>query len=134
MKKYILLLIVIFCCNLTNANSDKCEIPKEGKSLLTTFSPDIQAKIEIKTGYPKFMAVYGVTLLVPGLPMEYKSCLVNEKMVNEISGTSDSPCSETLEMFNIAIGLYAEQFNKQLLLQSAELKNHICFSMKKEKN
>ena len=132
--KCILLSVFLVFCNLANANTDKCEIPKEGRDLLTIFPPSIQAKIEIQTGHPKFIAVYGITILVPGVSSKQNVCLVQEKMVRIISGTSDSPCSEALEMFNIAVGLYAEEFNKQLLLQNTKLKNHICFSVKKEKN
>lgn len=126
MNRFLLLLFCLICWECgAGENEPICNIPKQGYDLISIYGPEISANIEAKKAEPKFMAVAGYAIETPGAP-GYGACWSESGLAKVIPGTSDTPCSQLLEVFQIAARLYAGQFNKQLVILRPELARHIC--------
>lgn len=126
MNRFIVFSLLIFSlASIARAEDSVCKVPTEGFDLISTFRPDIQAGIEAKKSSPKFLAVLNYSVVVPSVP-GLENCWSKAEMVRVIPGTTDTPCSEALNIFQVAAMLYADQYNKQLLLLRPDFLNHSC--------
>lgn len=113
-RRLIAMLALLLDASFSSASVESCEIPKEGYDLISIFPPEIQAEIEAKKPKPQFLGVLNYSLVVPGVSGS-ALCWSHEGLVSIVPGTTDAPCSQALLIYQHAVGLYARDFNKQLL-------------------
>jgi hypothetical protein len=127
------MLCILCFANSAMAEEDVCKIPSESRELISMYSPEIGAKLEAKNTTPKFLAVADYSIDAPGVPLG-ATCNLDSHFVYVVPGTSDTPCSETLEIFQIAARLYATQFNAQLLQLRPDLIKRNCSARSRAQN
>ncbi|MCP5161202.1 MAG: hypothetical protein H6999_05005 [Hahellaceae bacterium] len=115
------LLAVILCLTLISCSSYRDDrntlAVREKMGWLYDANPNEDALSSISRGDYRFVAVYGYSLVIPGVPMDcFSSFAEIEKWTKPIDGTSDAVDNYEHAKLNEIARVYAGWYNVQILI------------------
>lgn len=105
-------LLLLVSCSSKQANW--CHETEEKLSWLINANPIADAKLAIKTGNTKFVAVRGFSIEILGISKKESFKAYSSNNYEAIDGTGDDLCSDEHQRLNNLAREYASTYNKTL--------------------
>ena len=112
MKTKLIVILLFFHATLM---AETCEQEIRSLEWVENANPETDVLAAIKIGDTRLMAVYGFTLMIPGVERQSRLAAHSKENHRAIEGTTDAFCSERHAELNELAWEYAKKYNQKLL-------------------
>ena len=105
--------VAIFTITIVYATSSwaTCEEDVKNLSELISESPEADAEVSLVNGLGMYLAIYGLSVSIPGISEIEASRVINQNMYAVLPGTTDAYCSKEHQLIVQRAKEYAARYN-----------------------